>query len=254
MKPRAHIGSAPAQAGWPGSGRRRAGFTLIEIIVVIGILAVLGVLLFPAVRRVIATSQATKCASNLRQIGVGFSLFAAEHSNTLPAKTSSTPASNSTFAFGGKAGAASPYDILLPTGRPINEYVLTMKEGDEMPDSAFDVFHCPADEGASEWTGDEASMFDYAGTSYVWNSRSPNPDFTTLLGKPMDQIRYPTRTVLAGDFTIRNYRNDEERGINWHGLAENGAPLANYLFVDGHVELLPVGIGNETDDYTHLPW
>src|SRR5690242_11292403 len=60
------------------------GFTLIELTVVIGIIALLAALLMPALRRAKEYSMASQCASNLRQIYVAFGAFAADHNDFFP--------------------------------------------------------------------------------------------------------------------------------------------------------------------------
>jgi prepilin-type N-terminal cleavage/methylation domain-containing protein len=69
-----------------GRGRdllRYAGFSLIEVIVVIAIIAILIGLLLPTLQGARAASKSIACQSNMRQIGVAMAAYAAENAGWL---------------------------------------------------------------------------------------------------------------------------------------------------------------------------
>lgn len=120
--------------------RQRLAFTLVELLVVIGIIALMLGLIQPAVQRALGDAQSTKCASNLGSIGMAVSQAANDNNNQYPeiSQMASSP-----YPTG--SGAKDLYDTLSPYGLTSNDLV------------------CPTDgKGAG-------SAFAQYGSSYEWN-------------------------------------------------------------------------------------
>lgn len=74
--------------------RRRPGFTLVELLIVIGIIAVLISMLLPMVAKVREQGKQVTCASNLNHLGTAMLAYAADNDNYLPATSRTGPPAN----------------------------------------------------------------------------------------------------------------------------------------------------------------
>lgn len=88
----------------PACSIRKPGFTLVELLVVISIIAILIALLLPALAKARAVALATICESNLRQIGTGVQEYAQEYENAI------LPAG---YTLTGTAAGTDPWPALL---------------------------------------------------------------------------------------------------------------------------------------------
>lgn len=64
-----------------------AGFTLVELLVVVAIIGVLVGMLLPAVQSARAAGRRTQCASNMRQVGMAIVAFSDAHRGSMPLST-----------------------------------------------------------------------------------------------------------------------------------------------------------------------
>jgi prepilin-type N-terminal cleavage/methylation domain-containing protein len=87
------------------SARRRGGFTLLELLVVVGIIAVLAAMLFPAVQRLREMANRTSCVNNLHQLGMALTNHLGTHQ--------SFPTNGGTIGTG-------QYNLASATGSPAN--------------------------------------------------------------------------------------------------------------------------------------
>lgn len=81
--------SSPASL-WGNAGRTltcASGFTLIELLVVVAIIGILAAMLMPALSGALEQGRSTSCKSNLRQLHLANSLYAADHGRYVPGST-----------------------------------------------------------------------------------------------------------------------------------------------------------------------
>ncbi|MBL1217121.1 MAG: type II secretion system protein [Planctomycetes bacterium] len=74
----------PADAGSEGTSGQRRAFSLIELVVCIGVLFILTGIMLPALHSAVRHGGKMKCANNLSQLGQALSQYAGENSDILP--------------------------------------------------------------------------------------------------------------------------------------------------------------------------
>src|SRR5580765_6939135 len=149
--PGVKLGESNRQSSGKAPTRPRAGFTLLELLVVIAIIAVLAALLLPALSRAKGAARSARCKSNLHQVALAFTMYLQENSDKYPAESVSMFAGAPSSYL--EAGAWTP--ALLP--------YLSQGGG---------VFFCPTRTGQSmtSRTSDQLGP-SWSGVPYDYNSR-----------------------------------------------------------------------------------
>ncbi len=148
-----------------GTSVRRSckGFTLIELLVVIAIIAILAAIMIPVLQRSQESAMRTACANNLKQIGVGCSIYATDNSDYLPACNLPGPTEN--FYQTELACRCSAIPSTQITAGPYGFGQLYFDAGVNNPQ----VFYCPSVNADPEY-----EFSGYTAPGYNWPSMPPN--------------------------------------------------------------------------------
>lgn len=210
----------------------RSGFTLVELLVVLGIVALLISLLAPVLSGVRRSAQSTTCLSQLRQLGLATSLYAHDHRGLLPRSSHSALAHR-----------------VMPWGYALMPYL--GKGHYQGPGEAWDdlfnrLYRCPAADRADRYSYGKNVWFELtAEESGEVLGRSSGPVFPKI-----NSCKCGCGPVLFGEINA-NAMTDHVMAHFWHFGGEpeidrtRHGRTSNYVFLDGHAESLPF---NETFD------
>ncbi len=148
------------------------GFSLVELLVVIGIIGILIGLLLPTLTRVREAANTVKCAAQLRQIGQGIIAYTATHDGMLPPWS---------------GHHAYPNDI-APDDKFGPGWILLIEPNlGAKPDSP--LFKCPS------YRSDEFAVTYFLEARYTGRQTVGGPSM------PISKIRLASQFVLSGDVT-----------------------------------------------------
>ena len=126
-------------------------FTLIELLAVIGIIAILAALLLPVLSNAKAKATGIACLSNLRQIQIAWILYAEENDGLVTAAEDDRSSKNQVGSRPGKMGTAAWVSgwLNFNANNPDNTNTLLLVNSQYSRLASFQsspgVYRCPAD-------------------------------------------------------------------------------------------------------------
>ena len=198
---------------------KRRGLTLIEVVVVLGIVVVLAVIFTPMINKPGHNGYRASCQSNLKQVGLGFAQYSQDYDERFPP-----------IAMFAVASSTLPHSKPYGWADAIQPYV-----------KSTDIYHCPTLKKQTDYTKKNRqndAVLPYF-TDYYYN--------TNLDRVPLERISNVAMLVLCGDGNDGTDGTDARYNRNvipqvWidteNSPARRHFDTANYLFADGHVKAI----------------
>lgn len=208
--------------------QKRRAFTLIEVLVVLGIVALLAAILFPAFNSARGKARQASCQNNLHQIGLAISLYAQDSDGKFPRGGDPVDLTTNLWDIE-KGGVFRPaVNRLQPLPVVVSPYLKTPS-----------VWICPSDFGFKElerplgYLPDTyPSAYQKFGMSYLYRTE------LALENKNLSDL------VVYDDFLPYSTYGPDQINVladmhgAWHGSASPASGRLNVLFADGHVKAL----------------
>ncbi len=243
-----------ARRPFPPAGHPSA-FSLMELLVVLGVIMILFAMAFPMINAAIARGKSAECQNNLRQWGLALGMYLDDSGGVFP-----------TDGSGAGGNVADPrntnawFNLLPPYVQQPTMIELERAGTIRVPGTGKSLYICPSSPAERDLLADYSRKTSagasqrtyYNSYAYNWwidNVKPGRPDLGTLLR--LSQIRTPSLFVVFADSPTGYWRGGEMGGAlpgyryskthptamaeSEHGNAFRHAGRANVCFADGHV-------------------
>ena len=208
--------------------QNRGGFTLVELLIVVAIIALLAALLFPVFAKIRERGRQTVCLSNLRQLGLATALYAQDSDDRYPYGGDPGDLQTNGWQFS-ESGKYWPAIQQMQANHQTLPHVMSNYVRDR------EIWHCPSDNGF-DMTGQHEdiplnaypSAFQAFGMSYGYTTQ------LALEGQTITSVRAWSLNPPYSEHNPADVPLFYDLVGHWHGGAAQSEERLNFVMLDGH--------------------
>jgi prepilin-type N-terminal cleavage/methylation domain-containing protein/prepilin-type processing-associated H-X9-DG protein len=228
-------------------GWSRAGFTLVELLVVVAIIAILAAMLLPVLAHASSRAKRIQCLGNMRQMDLAAQVYIGDNADFYPYAYFQDLTKNISYCWD-----FTTYETTMQVVPGI------LWQGQ----TNLKIQQCPSYNGTADWLNDPYTGYNY-NTSYIGHGQGESANSTSTQSPPVpaksNAVKHPAKTALFGDgqwsggankFMRAPWPNPGDahfsgRYSGTQGFRHDG--FSNVSFCDGHAESWSACYTNNAD-------
>jgi prepilin-type processing-associated H-X9-DG protein len=219
----------------PRRSLRAGAFTLVELLVVIGIIALLISVLLPALNKARESATAVTCSNQLRQLSLAFIMYTGENHGYFPPGNMKSAQNNSISTY-------------YTNPSVIQKYLNLKKDPTTVDIVRSDIYYCPSYRRQEPFASNISRAYAY--NDWLADEDRYDPYGPSWKSIRITKVKHSTQVCMLydGPYIYPFFLFDR-----FGDITPNHKNGANIAFVDGHVQGGYKALNNSVNYYLYMP-